>query len=88
MAVYVITYDLRAPNKNYDGLIKLIESYTDRKKFLLSAYFINTTETSTQIYNKLIPALDTNDHLIVMKITSEYYGRLEQSVWDWLKARF
>lgn len=88
MAVYVVTYDLRAPNKNYDGLIKLIESYTDRKKFLLSAYFINTIETSTQIFNKLSPALDGNDHLIVMKITSDYYGRLEQSVWDWLKARF
>jgi hypothetical protein len=87
MAVFMVNYDLHQPTKNYDGVTKKIESFSDRKKALLSGYFINTPHTAEQVYNTIKPALDSDDLIAVTEITKNYFGILKKDVWEWLSAR-
>ena len=49
-----------------------------------SVWFIKTNFTVAEIYNKLKPQIDNNDYLFISEITSNYYGYLNQDVWNWL----
>lgn len=87
MAVYLINYDLHKSDQDYNGLHQKIESLGENIHPLESTWFVVSNLGSKDIYNSLKSSLDSNDNILVLKIqnTSDYYGWLKKTYWDWLK---
>ena len=85
MARYIITYDLRAPGKNYDELYKRIKSYRSWKQITESSWGVATTQSSRQIRDYLKEALDSNDKLLVGILGTSSWTGLPNDVTKWLK---
>ena len=86
MARYIITYDLHAPGQNYEALVERIKLYPRWVKLMRSTWCVATSQTSEQVRNHLMPAIDGNDKLLVGVLgTSAWYG-LSAELTDWLKS--
>ena len=64
---YIISYDLCAPDRNYDELYKAIKSYAYWGKLTESTWAIVTSQSYTQIRDNLKTHIDNNDRLIVIQ---------------------
>ena len=69
MTPMIITYDLRSPGRNYDGLYKAIKSYGVWAHITESSWFVKTNDTCSQVYNKLNAQIDNNDRVFVAVLT-------------------
>lgn len=67
----IITYDLRAPGRDYKNLIDIIKSYSIWAKLTESSWFISTTETCVVVRDKLLKVMDSNDRIFVAELTGE-----------------
>ena len=86
MATYIVTYDLRAPGRNYDELYKRIRAYADWAHITESSWGIKTTAAATAIRDNLNGAIDTNDKLFVAVVTGPAaWSGLSEQVSTWLK---
>jgi len=63
--VFIVTYDLTRPSRNYENLLRRIKSYNYWAKLAESSYLIHTESTHVQIRDYLSKALDSNDKLYV-----------------------
>ncbi|MBI4706379.1 MAG: hypothetical protein HY761_00435 [Candidatus Omnitrophica bacterium] len=86
MKAYTINYDLKAPNRNYDGLFVEIKKSPKWWHFLESTWIIATDETPSQIWNRLIANLDKNDYLLIIEVKDNVQGWLPKEAWDWIHA--
>lgn len=68
MTKYVITYDLRKPGRNYDGLIAAIKTYA-WAKVNESSWFISTNQTPSEVRDKISATVDSGDRLMVTALT-------------------
>lgn len=86
MSTYIVTYDLKNPENNYEDLIKKIRSYKSWARLGDSSYVISTKQSVISIRNKLSDVLYNNDKLFVGKVNAPaaWYG-LSEEVSDWLK---
>ena len=71
MNKYIISYDLIGPNRNYDAIIKKIESYPISISVLESVWIVVTDKTSTVIRDDIYSVMDSNDKLFVAKLVGE-----------------
>ena len=86
MPAYVITYDLSAPGRDYNNLYGLIRSYGTWAAITESSWIVVTSQSSVQIRDYLMPAIDSNDKLFVGgPISQAAWNGLSQEVSDWLK---
>ncbi len=85
--ILLITYDLKAPGRNYAGLYESIKSSGTWWHHLESIWLVETNQTPEQWYNKLATQMDQNDNLFIVQVTRNYFGYLPQKAWDWLKDR-
>jgi hypothetical protein len=84
--VYIVTYDLSNPGRNYENLLKRIKTYSGWARLGGSAYLISTDQNTVQIRDYLTPALDTNDKLYVGRMANEAAWRgLGDDVSNWIK---
>lgn len=65
----IVTYDLRAPGRDYKSLISEIEKYDVWAKITESCYMIGTSETCVALRDKLKSHMDSNDRLFVGELT-------------------
>jgi CRISPR/Cas system-associated endoribonuclease Cas2 len=84
MAVYIVTYDLNKPGKNYDPLLTAIRKYTHCHA-LKSAFFIDTSQEASTIRDNLIQFIDANDSLYVMELRKHWAANREMACTTWLK---
>ena len=84
--LYIITYDLSNPGRNYESLLKRIKSYPSWARLGGSSYLVFTDKTATEIRDNLIPSLDSNDKLYVgiMGASAAWIG-LASEVSNWIK---
>nr|DAK78468.1 MAG TPA: hypothetical protein [Caudoviricetes sp.] len=87
MAVYLISYDLNKSGKNYDGLYETIKSFGEWYHIMDSAWFITSSKSVKDISDILQQKIDSDDFLLVNKMTSEYYGYLQKDIWPWIAER-
>lgn len=87
MAVRLITYDLRKSGQDYSGLLKAIKAYDSWEQLSESCYAIETTKRPSTVFAELSAYIDENDHLLVITLTSPYFGRHKKTVIDWCSAR-
>lgn len=83
MAVYIVTYDLIAPGRNYDALLAAVRRYPNAQA-LFSAFFVETTATSTFVRDDLTRYIDSNDKLYVMQITRDWASNNRGLATEWL----
>lgn len=72
LTVYLVSYDLVGPTRDYEPIIEKIKEYDNWVKILESVFVINSERTAVQIKNNLITTLDQNDKLFVAKLSGEY----------------
>ncbi|HWQ91711.1 MAG TPA: SinR family protein [Clostridia bacterium] len=86
MTTYMIGYDLNKPLQNYAGLIEAIKTYSPWWHHLDSTWLIVTDETAVQIRDKLVPYLDSNDELLVAKVSAPgAWQGFNQQGSEWLR---
>lgn len=86
MATYLIGYDLNRTGQDYKDLIDSIKTNFDTWwHHLDSTWIVITTINSVQIRDLLTPHIDSNDELLVVRLTGEgaWYGINERGS-DWL----
>lgn len=86
MAIYSICYDLNKIGQNYTALINEIQKTLDLRKPMESCWLVRTNETADQLYNRLAKFIDSNDRLLVAKVTRSHQGWLNKEVCDWLNT--
>ncbi|WNN77568.1 hypothetical protein RKS58_06915 [Lysinibacillus capsici] len=87
MAVYSVTYDLNKAGQNYPNLIKKLETFP-HCKYQQSAWLVKSNLSAQGLYEQLKPYLDTNDFILVIPVTNQYYGWMPPKTWDEIKALF
>lgn len=89
MPSYSVSYDLRAPGRNYEPLYAALRAAT-AVRALKSLWLLDDPKTSAQVLEILMGLVDGNDGLLVTEITNSNWAsfRLEPGAAEWLKARF
>jgi hypothetical protein len=86
--VYLITYDLRVPGRDYTPLYNAIKKYEDWQHPVESTWFISSNHQANDIYNYLFSFIDSNDRLLVIQVDRiNKQGWLAKSFWDWFNSK-
>jgi hypothetical protein len=83
MAVYIVTYDLNAPGKDYAPLLAAIRRYTHCHA-LKSAFFVDSQQSAATIRDDLMRYIDANDSLYVMRLSGEWGANRHMACTTWL----
>lgn len=83
MAILLVTYDLKAPGRNYQPLYDYFKQY-NRCKGLESVYLIETTKTTAQVRDELKPFRDSNDVIFIAKLSGSWGSLNFKGCADWL----
>jgi len=65
----LISYDLRAPGRNYEALIDYITNFPKWAKPLESVWVAKTNKSYDTVRDEMINLVDSNDKLLVVDIT-------------------
>lgn len=86
--LYLISYDLRAPEGDYSSLYTAISALGPSLRCLDSVWLVQTTNNTVEtIQSSLTAFIRSNDSLIVIDITGKpYNGWLRKDYWAWYAA--
>ncbi len=87
MNTILISYDLRAPGKDYSKLWEHLKSYPNWAKPLESFWLIKTDSTAEQVFGAAAKHVDGNDKIITIDVTgrSAVWINLPAEVSEWIK---
>jgi len=86
--VILITYDLNKPGKDYSKLHEAIKNISGIWWHdLTSVWLVETHFSAKQVSERLLPLIDTNDEIFVIRVFGDYSGWLPQRAWDWLRSK-
>lgn len=74
MNKFIVSYDLRSPQRDYTSLIAAIKTADKWAKPLESTWVIWTPKTAAQVLAVLRQCIDSNDGLLVIKLSDEKDG--------------
>ena len=83
--VYSISHQLKAAERDYTPLFEAIQRSPKWHKIMDSTWFIVSSETPQQIWNRLAEHIDTKDRLLILEVTNSRYGWLAKESWAWLR---
>jgi len=84
--ILLVTYDLKAPGKDYNSLYTLLKSAPAWWHYLESTWIIKTDETPKAWSDKIQTVVDPGDRFLVIDITQQSrQGWLPKSAWEWIK---
>jgi hypothetical protein BACCOPRO_00146 len=88
MDLYIISYDLKTPGRDYTSLYNAIKDLGEWQHPLESTWVVSTNYDENQIYNILKQTLDDNDLLMIFQIVPEArQGWLAKSFWEWMGTK-
>ena len=83
--VLLVSYDLKAPGRDYATLGHLLASVPHTRP-LESVWLLKTNLAPSDWSQKIRAVIDTNDNFVVVDVTnSSRDGWLKSSAWDWWK---
>jgi len=87
MYTLLVSYDLKAPGKDYAKLWEFLKSYAWAKP-LESVWLIRTTSTPAQVRDAARNHIDQNDRIFVVDMTNSAWASLNipDEVAAWLKS--
>lgn len=85
MGLYIITYDLRKPERDYTTLYETIKEIGNWQHPLESVWFVYTPFLDANgIYQRLRPVIDNNDYILINKVDPlDKQGWMVRTFWDW-----
>lgn len=83
MAILLVTYDLKAPGRNYQPVWDYLETF-DHCKGLESVWLLDTTESAATVRDELTTKVDGNDKIFVVKLQKSW-AALRFGCSAWLK---
>lgn len=87
--VYLVTYDLNKPGKNYEGVYQAIKSASTGVwcHYLESAWLIKSSlSTAASVLSLIRPHLDNNDRCMVLEVTDNSQGYFSQNEWQYIRT--
>lgn len=84
MAVYLVTYDLRRPGKDYSAVHAFLKQFTYCKD-LESVWLLDTQWTAQQIRDGLNQRIDNNDKTFVVRLMQDW-AAYNYGCSDWLNS--
>lgn len=88
MNIFIISYDLKVPGRDYASLYNEIKKLGDWQHPLESTWVVESNLDENQIYDRLKPTLDDNDLLLILKVYPEArQGWLAKSFWGWMQTK-
>ena len=85
--IYIISYDLKNPGRDYTSLYEAIKSYKDWQHPLESVWLVSTMDSADDIYNRVKPTMDGNDLLFISELQVKHrQGWLAKSCWEWINT--
>lgn len=88
MAVYLVSYDLNKPVKDYQKLIDAINRHEKTRHVLKSQWLISSDKTAEQLCNELINFIDENDDLLVCEVNENCAARISDKTNQKFSPRF
>lgn len=87
--LYLISYDLRNPDRNYEELYSGIKSFGYWWHQSGSVWMLVSDKSSTDVRNYLSQYIDKNDKLFVAQIINNWAGiGFKKEEYDWLHKFF
>ena len=85
--LYLITYDLKNPGKNYNELYDAIKQLGRAWwHYMDSVWLVQTQLSVDDCNNSLRPFIDNNDFIFVVDITNQArQGWLPEKAWNWIR---
>ena len=84
MDSHVIGYDLKKPGQDYDDLFDAIKDYPNWWHHLDSTWIIKTNDSVSDVRDDLKQHIDSDDDLLVMKLTGTWASSGLSDGTDWL----
>ena len=85
--VYCVSYDLRAPGRNYLSLFEAIKSSGYWWHQTESVWFVISKKSAVEIRDTLMKLMDENDKLFICALQKEWAGRgFSEEEYNWLKS--
>lgn len=84
--VYVISYDLRKPERDYPKIEEAIKSYGHYAHLHGSVWLVVTRKQTNEILEHLMGATDEDDTVFVAKLAhSLSWVNLDEEISEWIK---
>ncbi|MFF7291679.1 hypothetical protein ACFY9N_04015 [Microbacterium sp. NPDC008134] len=86
MAVYLISYDVVGPNRDYEAVKDhIIRTHGTRAKPLESVWVVKTTKSAAEVRNALAAHVDSNDKLLIVTPRKGWATRkISKVATDWM----
>jgi hypothetical protein len=87
MHTILVSYDLKAPGRNYDDLWEHLRSYSDYIKPLESVWILKTSRSTKEVRDSIKKHVDSNDRVLAINISGDAWAsyNLVSSDATWLK---
>ncbi len=86
--IYLITYDLKSPGKDYNTLYDTIKTAPYWWHHLESTWIIQTEQSVTYWSEKIRNVIDQNDLFLIVDITEQpRQGWLKKTAWEWIREK-
>lgn len=86
--IYLITYDLKKPGRDYNTLYDTIKTAPSWWHYLESTWIIYTKESVNVWSDKIRKVIDKNDLFLIVDITKQpRQGWLKQKAWEWIREK-
>lgn len=82
MAILLVTYDLRAPGRNYQPVYDYLKRFTHCKG-MESVWLVDTRVGTTSVRDALVQLIDGNDRVFVVRLHREW-NSWQYTCADWL----
>jgi hypothetical protein len=83
MSVLLITYDYTKIDPSADPVLSIVNEYKHVQVFE-GVYAIETDEKTRTVFNKIIPFLSINVHLLIVTLIKPFAGPIVGPVSTWL----
>lgn len=84
MSVYIITYNLNAPTKEYLKLFDEIKKFENWWHYIPSSWLIFTNDSVSDVFSKIKDHFSEGDRFLIIEVTNKYTGWLPKGAWDWI----
>lgn len=83
--LYIISYDLKLPSRDYTAVYEAIKGLGPWCHYLESTWMVQSNLTTQEVASKVKANMDNNDYLFVTEITRKTRnGWLPSDAWKWL----
>jgi hypothetical protein len=83
-----VSYDLMAPNKNYEAVIKAIKELGAWAHVHKSLWYVHTAHDRVAAFNHIKAAIDTDDKLMVITASNCIWNTLDPAVEQQVKSQW